>query len=99
MPIAGAASSALRSSSTRSQAIAEMVIATAEIIQIELLSSILLISDAIPRLTVSWGKTTDRLNKPINIPICVLSTFWDMIAKGRLTIDAHPIPMTAISTK
>ena len=50
------------------------------------------------KLTINCGKTTDKLKIPMKNPILFLSTFSDIIAKGRLTTAAHPTPNIAINT-
>ena len=54
-------------------------------------------NEATPRLTVSCGSTIERLNSPMNRPICEPSTFCVMIANGRLTIEPQPMPTIPIS--
>ena len=80
------------------QAIVDSATATAEITKMMLGSSARLTARLMPRLTTSCGKTTERLKRPMYRPISVFSACCDMIANGRLMIDAQPMPTTAINT-
>ena len=71
----------------------------AQMVKMMDLSATLLITSPILKLATSCGNTTDKLKIPIYSPILLWSTFSLIIANGKDTNDAHPMPTISIAAK
>lgn len=83
---------------TLNQSKPDIVKQTAQIAKITDLSAAAFTTSPILNDATNCGKTTDKLKMPMYNPILVWSTFSLMMANGKDTTDAQPIPATAIIT-